>query len=199
MRSITDRASSATTSRRRGADRGPQRLARGRVPSFSALARRRSRRARAPGRTGFRTPTDTANVKSSTWPSIAISPSRGTLAAPSARMPARLRNASRIPSAPPPSASRTLSVRSCRTSRPRPAPSATPHRHLAAAARARATGAGSPRWRTQSAARTPTAPISMASAATNVADHLLVQRHDAERQTAVGRDRRPGGHGAGAP
>ena len=58
-----------------------------------------------------------------------------------------------VPRMPPASASRTLSVRSCRTIRPALGAEGGAHRELAAARRSPARAAGSRRWRTRSGAR----------------------------------------------
>ena len=66
---------------------------------------------------------DSSSVKPSTRQSRPISPARGSRSAASAESPSTPQRASKSPSAPPASASSTLAVRNCLTSRP-PAPSA---------------------------------------------------------------------------
>ena len=159
-------------------------------PTSFRLPWRSSRLARSAGSSPKRMPdrTDRPSVKSSTLAVDARSRAvAGTLFEPSTRIPASAdERQAQSPSAPPATASSTLSVSSWRTIRPRLAPSAA----RTAISFCRASARDSSRFATFAQAMSstkPTAPIRIDQRTPHVADDLFLQRHDAERQAAVGR------------
>ena len=200
----TESASSATTSRRRRLPAARPQTRRApaapRPASLSVVVQidARPAAAPAPGRTARPASTRQRSVKAARRRRCAISCRRGTLAAPSARMPSRLQAANTQARARRrrARAARSRSAAGGRCGRGwRRAPRG---RRSPSAARARATAAGWRRSRRRSAARSRPAPISTISGRPHVADDLLLQRHDAERQPAVRRVERPDGRGAAA-